>query len=314
MVLIKEYRIVMPFTQEEYKTGQRYSVARTSNENTSSSSGEGIEILENKPITNIDPHDPEKKEINGTYTKKIYHLKSMIPGWITPFLPNSASKLEEEAWDCFPYCKTVLTFPFLGERFQFIIESRHTSGETGLVENIHGLDKDTLKKRHVEVIDIAKDEVEKKYYKKEEDPKIFHSEKSGKGPLKPTWMKEQKDLMCCYKLVTVRCKITGLQSRIEKYLHSVEKSIFVKFNQQVFCWQEEWWGKTMEEIIEIEKNFFTEMNNKISKTVEEEKKEEESGKTEPQVELPPESSAEESEKDSEEIASPRLGDKTEVKA
>jgi len=60
MVMIREFRIPMPFTLEEYKRGQKYSVARTSNENTSSA--EGIELLENKPCEWIDPKDPEKKK------------------------------------------------------------------------------------------------------------------------------------------------------------------------------------------------------------------------------------------------------------
>jgi len=192
MVMIREFRIPMPFTLDEYKLGQRYSVARASNENTTSS--EGIEVLENKPYDHIEPNDPEKKVSQGTYTKKIYHLKSLIPGWLATIVPNSALKLYEEAWDVYPYCKTVLTFPFLGDRFIFTIESRHTAGDLGVIENIHNLDKEDLKKRKVENIDIVKEQVEKKYYKKEEDPTIFVS-KNGRGPLSPNWQKKHP----CFK-------------------------------------------------------------------------------------------------------------------
>ena len=41
-------------------------------ENTNSQ--EGVEILESKPVKYVDEKDPEKKEIDGIYTHKIYHL------------------------------------------------------------------------------------------------------------------------------------------------------------------------------------------------------------------------------------------------
>jgi hypothetical protein len=46
-----------------------------------------------------------------------------------------------------------------------------------------------LKKRDVQKIDIAHDPLDNpKDYKAEEDPKLFHSLKSGRGPLvEPDW-------------------------------------------------------------------------------------------------------------------------------
>jgi len=86
---------------------------------------------------------------------------------------------------------------------------------------------------------------------------------------------------------------------------NLEKSIFLKFHQQVYCWMDEWYGKSLEDIIEIETKYFNEMNNKLETTVQAEKESEktdekssESGKG--TLELPPESSKEEDEKDSEE--------------
>jgi len=132
---------------------------------------------------------------------------------------------------------------------------------------------------------------EKKYYKKEEDPTIFTSKASGKGPLKNNWQKEalaSGKLMCCYKLVRVRCKITGFQNKIEKFMINFEKALFSKFHQQVFCWQDEWFLKSMIEIIEMESKLFSEMNNKLDKSKKDEK--------EIAPILPPES-AEDDEKD-----------------
>ncbi len=98
-MLIKEFRIPMPLTVEEYQVGQLYAVAQSSKEETSG--GEGVQVLINEPFEN----DLEK----GQYTKKIYHLKSKVPAFISVILPSGALEIHEEAWNAYPKCKTVLT-------------------------------------------------------------------------------------------------------------------------------------------------------------------------------------------------------------
>lgn len=41
-----------------------------------------------------------------------------------------------------------------------------------------------------DIIDVVKDQLYGADYVKEEDPKIFHSEKSGRGPLVDTWLED----------------------------------------------------------------------------------------------------------------------------
>ena len=36
---------------------------------------------------------------------------SKVPGWIKAIAPEGALRLEEKAWNAYPYCKTVLTNP-----------------------------------------------------------------------------------------------------------------------------------------------------------------------------------------------------------
>ncbi|CAJ0968595.1 unnamed protein product [Ranitomeya imitator] len=69
MVLIKEFRVFLPISVEEYQVGQLFSVAEASKDNTGG--GEGIEVLKNEPYE----RDGEK----GQYTHKIYHLQSKVP-------------------------------------------------------------------------------------------------------------------------------------------------------------------------------------------------------------------------------------------
>ncbi|XP_050305611.1 uncharacterized protein LOC126742847 [Anthonomus grandis grandis] len=49
-MLIKEYRVTLPLTVEEYQVAQLFSVAEALKDNTGG--GEGIEVLKNEPFTN----------------------------------------------------------------------------------------------------------------------------------------------------------------------------------------------------------------------------------------------------------------------
>lgn len=87
-----------------------------------------------------------------------------------------------------------------------------------------------LKKRNVIIIDIANDKVPD--YKPEEDPKLFHSEKTGRGPLTdPNWQKTCEPVMTCYKLVYIEFKWFGLQTRVESFLAKTVQTLFTKFHR-----------------------------------------------------------------------------------
>jgi len=252
MVLIKEYRINLPFAVDEYQSGQLYSVAKTSSQETSN--GEGVEVLKNEPFKNEDG-------LEGQYTEKIYHLGSRLPGWMKAILPSNALKLEEKAWNAYPYCKTVLRNPWLGDKFTFIIESRHFNDD-GKQENVHNLTPDLLKKREVDFIDIAAEKLDKKDYKKEEDPTLVKSEKAERGPLVGDW-KAKKPLMTAYKLVTVEFNYFGFQGKVENFLHTFERNLFLKFHRQVYCWLDEWFGMSVEDVRAYEAKTKEELDNKL---------------------------------------------------
>jgi len=253
MVLVREFRVPLPLSVEEYRVGQLYSVAKSSSQQTNG--GEGVEVLKNEP------YKSEKEE--GQYTEKIYHLGASLPGWIRAIIPSSALKLEERAWNAYPYCKTVITSPFLGEKFTFTIESRHAADD-GTQPNPHGLDEKQLKAREmVDVIDIGIDKVEEKDYKKEEDPSLVRSEKASRGPLAEGWIKSSNPIMCCYKLVTVEFKVFGMQSKVERYMMDMERNIFLKFHRQVYSWLDEWYGWTMDDVRKYEDQTKKDLENKL---------------------------------------------------
>lgn len=83
------------------------------------------------------------------------------------------------------------------------------------------MDEAALAKREIIYLDIANDEVDPKDYTVETDPKLYHSEKTGRGPLVGPWIKDAKPKMCCYKLVTIKFKVFGFETKVEQTIAKV---------------------------------------------------------------------------------------------
>lgn len=84
---------------------QLFSVAEASKDNTGG--GEGIEVLKNEPFSNYNLLGG--KYNTGQYTYKIYHLASKVPAFIRLLAPKGSLEIHEEAWNAYPYCKTVIS-------------------------------------------------------------------------------------------------------------------------------------------------------------------------------------------------------------
>ncbi|XP_058484044.1 phosphatidylinositol transfer protein alpha isoform isoform X2 [Solea solea] len=241
-MLIKEYRVILPISVDEYQVGQLYSVAEASKNETGG--GEGVEVLKNEPY--------EKEGEKGQYTHKIYHLHSKVPTYIRILAPSSALSIHEKAWNAYPYCCTVLTNEFMKDNFMIKIETWHKP-DMGQLENVHRLDAETWKKVEVVYIDIAdRSQVDHKDFKEDEDPSKYKSVKTGRGPLRPDWKKELPNTswphMCAYKLVTVKFKWFGLQNKVESFIQKQEKRLFTNFHRQLFCWMDKWIELSMDDI------------------------------------------------------------------
>jgi len=242
-MLTKEYRIPLPVTVEEYQIAQLYMVAKISKQQTGN--GEGIQILENKPFND--------ENGSGQYTHKILHIGSRIPGWLRSFIPTTALQVEEKAWNAYPYCKTIYSCPFLGERFSISVTTRYLP-DAGTTENAHNRTPAQLKERSgVEIIDIANDPIDPARYKEEEDPALYVSKKTGRGKLGKDWIKNTTPVMCSYKECAVQLRIWGVQTAGESYIHKVAlRDVFLSGHRQAFCWLDEWFGLSMGDIRTIE--------------------------------------------------------------
>ncbi|XP_028851443.1 membrane-associated phosphatidylinositol transfer protein 2-like isoform X5 [Denticeps clupeoides] len=249
-MLIKEYRIPMPLSVEEYRIAQLYMIQKKSREETCGE-GSGVEILENRPYT-------DGPGGTGQYTHKVYHIGMHIPSWFRSILPKAALRVEEESWNAYPYTRTRYTCPFV-EKFSIDIETFYKS-DTGTQADVFNLSPAERRQRTLDPIDIVKDPIPPHEYKPEEDPRVYRSAKTQRGPLTDDWIEEYTDnpapkapIMCAYKLCKVEFRYWGMQSKIERFIHDVGlRKVMVRAHRQAWCWQDEWYGLTMEDIRQLE--------------------------------------------------------------
>ncbi|XP_043567909.1 cytoplasmic phosphatidylinositol transfer protein 1-like isoform X2 [Chiloscyllium plagiosum] len=225
-MLMKEYRICMPLTVEEYRIGQLYTISKHSHEQ--SDKGEGVEVVKNEPH-----EDPVHGK--GQFTEKRVHLSSKLPGWARAVVPR-IFYITEKAWNYYPYTITEYTI--------FDSDKNHTDHE-------------------VCFLDIAYDEIPDRYYKSSEDLRYFASVKTGRGPLKEGWRDDPSPVMCSYKQVTVKFEVWGLQTRVEQFVQKVIRDILLIGHRQAFAWVDEWCDMTMDEVRQYEKQTQEATNEKI---------------------------------------------------
>uniref|UniRef100_A0AAR2JFX7 DDHD domain-containing protein n=1 Tax=Pygocentrus nattereri TaxID=42514 RepID=A0AAR2JFX7_PYGNA len=218
-MLIKEYRIPMPLSVEEYRIAQLYMIQKKSREE-SCGEGSGVEILENRPYT-------DGPGGNGQYTHKVYHIGMHIPSWfLSVYFPYLSGFASHGYFNCvsletYLQCVSLNSCP--------------------------------------DLIDVVKDPIPPHEYKAEEDPRIYHSIKTNRGPLNDDWIEDfvkdpsKSPIMCAYKLCKVEFRYWGMQSKIERFIHDVGlRKVMVRAHRQAWCWQDEWYGLTMEDIRQLE--------------------------------------------------------------
>lgn len=96
---------------------------------------------------------------------------------------------------------------------------------------------------------------EKKMYEKDDaDPQTFKSKRTGRGLLTPGWQKRVEPVMCAYKLVTAEFDYWPLASHIEPFMHTYEQGIFLNANRSMFCWIDDWHGKSLKKMCFLRTN------------------------------------------------------------
>uniref|UniRef100_A0A7N0R8M0 Phosphatidylinositol transfer protein N-terminal domain-containing protein n=1 Tax=Kalanchoe fedtschenkoi TaxID=63787 RepID=A0A7N0R8M0_KALFE len=237
MVQLKEFRIVMPMSLEEYQVAQAFMVMKMQQQNTTST--EGVDALESRPFQ-------DGLLGTGHYTSKVYRLQSKAPAWLAAFAPTDALILQEEAWNAYPRCKTVIKCPYF-TKFSLTIETIHKAD--------NGKSNNQLAARQVELVDIATAATDYWSYavgSNNVDFSEFRSARTGRGPLFEGWQEKCSPVMTAYKLVTVDAPYWGFGYRLELALLAGERALFLESHRNCFAWIDEWFGMHMEQIREFE--------------------------------------------------------------
>ncbi|VDM18600.1 unnamed protein product [Hydatigera taeniaeformis] len=255
----------------EFRSFHNFPILQKKSREESTGRESGVEILKNTPYT-------DGPGGNGQYTFKIYHVGSHIPGWLRTIIPDAALRVEEEAWNAYPYTKTRYRVPFM-EKFSLEIETRYLD-DAGESENVFDMSPAELNTRIVDYIDIVTDPLAPA--KPAEDPSVYVSQVTGRGPLSAGWRGEFQEamrtgrkypgqgtkpdatgsvpteplpmrIMCSYKVCRVDFRYWGMQSKIESFIQDYAlRRTMVSAHRQAWTWQDEWYGLTMTQIRQLE--------------------------------------------------------------
>ncbi|KAM4600801.1 cytoplasmic phosphatidylinositol transfer protein 1b [Polymixia lowei] len=249
-MLMKEYRVCMPLTVDEYRIGQLYMISKHSCEQ--SDGGEGVEVVRNESDTHPQ-HGP------GQLTEKRIYLSSKLPSWARSFVPRFFY-VTEKAWNFYPYTITGQYGVSFLPKFSIRIETRFENNN-GDNNNVFG-DKPTPAES-VSFLDILTDPIPEKHYRESEDLGCWQSSKTGRGPLEKGWRDDTKPIMCSYKRVQCSFEVYGFQGRTEEFIHKNIRDILLVGHRQAVAWIDEWHGMSLDEVREYERELQEKTNSKV---------------------------------------------------
>ncbi|KAK9513924.1 hypothetical protein VZT92_027421 [Zoarces viviparus] len=248
-MLMKEYRICMPLTVDEYRIGQLYMISKHCCEQ--SGGGEGVEVVKNES-------DTHPQHGLGQLTEKRIYLSSKLPSWAKTFVPRFFY-VTEKAWNFYPYTITEYSVSIL-PRFSIRIETRFENNK-GDNSNVFG--GTPTPAENVSFLDILSDPIPEKHYKESEDLSLWQSSKTGRGPLEKGWRDNQKPIMCSYKRVQCSFEVYGFQTRTEEFIHRNIRDILLIGHRQAVAWTDEWHGLSFEEVRAYEQAMQEKTNSKV---------------------------------------------------
>ncbi|KAJ8312604.1 hypothetical protein KUTeg_009977 [Tegillarca granosa] len=204
----------------------KYNIHKKSREE-SHGEGSGVEILVNEPYT------------DGP------------GGWFRAILPKSALRVEEEAWNAYPYTKTRYKCPFV-EKFLLEVETKYVN-DPGYQDNVFNLPSTEMKQRQVDsslttnhnlhifwiLSRIPYQEVTTKKKKirnasNQQKLDVVLSMITG-GKSTPDCHQDPskgKSIMTSYKLCRVEFKYWGMQNKIERFIHEIGNEALVMKHEE----------------------------------------------------------------------------------
>ena len=231
---------MMPLSVEEFKRGQRYTIARA--ERDAIAEGVGVMLV-------LSEHCQHEFYGDGVHQEKRFYLSSHLPAWAQSFIPSSFYVLEE-SWDFYPHhCHSVFTCKMLPglrvEIYSCYINDKATT------ENVFNLDPAVLKHRKVQVFDVINDKL-KDTKGGRYNIRGFKCEKAQRGPLHKDWIETQNEVMCSYKLIRASVPILGIQNRAENGIAEGLSEVLFRTHKDSVMWLDDWFDITYGELRELE--------------------------------------------------------------
>ena len=242
VMLIREYRILMPLSVSEYKKGQRYMIARAQLE--AGFEGDRVELVGAEPCQHA-------KFGAGIHQEKRYHLARHLPFWAQKFLPTEPFYVTENSWNYYPrYNETNFTC-HLSNRISVEVQTTYQD-DAGNTDNALNLTPEELAVREVVYLDLVYDEMSNATKEAACSLKGFKSEKIDRGPFAPDWPHSSSPVMCSYKVIRVNVNVFGFQTIGESTIHGKLRDVLLQGHKEAVLWLDEWYDITEGELVELE--------------------------------------------------------------
>ncbi|KAI6660507.1 Cytoplasmic phosphatidylinositol transfer protein 1-like isoform X1 [Oopsacas minuta] len=240
-MLIREFRIVMPLSVDEFQRGQRYTIAKAERE--AVEEGVGIMLV-------VSEHCQHDLYGDGVHQVKRFYLTSYLPSWVQSFIPSHSFYVLEESWNYYPYhCYSIFTCKIL-PNLRVEIFSCYLN-DKGTTDNVFKLDPVVLKQSKVVVFDVINDRL-KDNKGGRYNTEVFKCEKAKRGPLNKDWIDTQNEVMCSYKLIKSSVPIIGIQNKAECGIVEGLREVLYQTHKDSIMWLDEWFDITYGELRELE--------------------------------------------------------------
>lgn len=83
-----------------------------------------------------------------------------------------------------------------------------------------------------------------------------------RGPLVEGW-RDDKPIMCSYKLVHSSFEVWGLQTRVEDFIQRCIRDVLLLGHRQAFTWIDNWYEMSIEDVRQYERQKQAETNAKF---------------------------------------------------
>lgn len=269
--IYREYILPLPFTPEQYRIAQLYTVIKVSQQEATGDTS--IQIKKNEDVDD---------EIHGKsrYTEKIFYLNSKVPGVIRAVVPRKALIVEEFAFNSFPTCHTYYTNRAFSEKsFKSSVFSNHISiekyADLNLPEVITDKNKNSERPNIFSNLSVSDGDYAKSQFKVMDVYQNIQNSMFDPNQIeidgqkyKPDWYKTANfEYMACQKFVTLKFDVFGLGWLVHEIEKHIDK-IFLAAHQQMICTYDEWKDLKMDDIRKMEDSASQKLNEKKGREIE----------------------------------------------